>query len=214
MNHECTYNASSMSIILLDIGNVIVSVDFMPFCRAVSPDGASGVQDIYSKYCVSDLKNELDRGMVAPFEYLGMIAADPLTVSMPLHEIRDRWQNIFTLKDGCPPAVRQLKTSHTVWIMSDTDPLHFAYLLNNYPVLREMERYYLSYAHGNLKSSVEAFRHVLESSGCQAGEFILIDDRKENCASCEEAGMSSLLFRSWPETLAALDLHPDAATPP
>jgi glucose-1-phosphatase len=45
-----------MSIILLDIGNVVVSVDFMRFCRAVALDPVAGVEEIFRKYCTSASK--------------------------------------------------------------------------------------------------------------------------------------------------------------
>jgi HAD superfamily hydrolase (TIGR01509 family) len=192
-----------MGIILLDIGNVVVSVDFMPFCKAVARNGDSGAMTIMGRYCEGNLKDRFDSGMIAPHEFLGMIASDPLTVDMPLHELRLTWQNIFTLQPGCIEAVKQLQARHTVWIMSDTDPLHFAGLINTFPVLRSMERYFLSYEHGYLKRSADAFRHVIDCSGIDARELILIDDKPVNCAAGRSVGIDSVLFRNWPETLAS-----------
>ena len=37
-----------MSIVLLDIGNVLVDVDFMTFCRKVSRNGEVGAEAIYA----------------------------------------------------------------------------------------------------------------------------------------------------------------------
>jgi FMN phosphatase YigB (HAD superfamily) len=194
-----------MSIILLDIGNVMVSVDFLPFCRAVALDRDSDCGKIYEAYCAGELKDGLDRGSIAPFEYLAMIASDPHARALPLDELRERWQNIFEPLAGCREAVGLLKERHSIWTMSDTDPLHFAFLLNTVPELRTMDRYYLSYEHGRLKSTVDAFNHVLESSAREAGELILIDDKAENCACAEAVGIRTILFRNWPDTLAGLD---------
>ncbi len=193
-----------MSIILLDIGNVVVSVDFLRFCRAVALDPVSGVQEIFRKYCIGELKEKLETGLMTPFDYLEVVACDPQCREIPRRELRELWQDIFQPQQGALDAVRQLKESHTVWIMSDTDPLHFTFLLNNYPLLRGMDRYYLSFEHGKMKNSADAFEHVLESSGCAAGECILIDDKPENCASASKAGIRSILFDNWDDTLALL----------
>ena len=193
-----------MSIILLDIGNVLVSVDFMRFCRDVALESVSGAQEIYRKYCIGELKEKLETGLIAPFEYLDVIARDPHSRAMPLHELKLRWQDIFEPLEGAVEAVKRLKGNHSLWIMSDTDPLHFTFLLNNYPLLRGADRYYLSFEHGNMKNSADAFGHVLESSGRGADEFILIDDKPENCASASTVGIESLLFRNWQDTLALL----------
>ncbi len=193
-----------MSIILLDIGNVLVSVDFMRFCRDVARDPVSGAQEIYRKYCTGELKAKLETGLIAPFEYLDVIARDPHSRAMPLHELKLLWQDIFEPLEGAVDAVKRLKEKHSVWIMSDTDPLHFTFLLNNYPLLQGADRYYLSFEHGKMKNGVEAFKHVLESSGRGADEFILIDDKAENCASASQAGIRSIQFWNWQDTLALL----------
>ncbi len=202
--HFPVTEAVPMSIILLDIGNVVVTVDFLAFCNAVAMDPVSGAQEIYRKYCIGELKDKLETGLIGPFEYLDVIACDPHSRTMPLNELKHRWQNIFALLEGAQESVRQLKEKHSVWIMSDTDPHHFTFLLNNFPLLRGADRYYLSYEHGNMKHSVEAFEHVLASSGRGADEFILIDDKVENCASASTVGIESILFQNWEDTLALL----------
>ena len=193
-----------MSIILLDIGNVLVTVDFMRFCRAVAIDLNTAPEEIYRKYCAGGLKEKLETGWIGPLEYLAMIARAPQVKALPLHVLKHHWQNIFEPLEGANEAVRFLSEKHSLWIMSDTDPLHFTFLFNNYPLLRSADRHYLSFEHGRMKSSVEAFSHVLESSGRSADEFILIDDKEENGVSASKAGIRSILFQSWPDTLALL----------
>jgi len=193
-----------MSIMLLDIGNVIVDVDFLRFCRSVARDRESGAALVFDRYCASELKNRFDSGLVAPFDYLGMIAGDPDTRSMPLLELKTAWQDIFSPKPEAGDAVRQLRENHTLWIMSDTDPLHVTFLFNRCQELKLAERYWFSFEHGRLKREREAFLEVLAASGRPAEEFILIDDRADNCGSAETCGIRTLLFRNWPETLDRL----------
>jgi HAD superfamily hydrolase (TIGR01509 family) len=193
-----------MSIILLDIGNVVASVDFLRFCRGVVSDEASDLQAVFRKYCEGGLKTKFDQGIIEPLDYLSMIGRDSLTGNMSHGEIREQWQNVFSPLEGAAEGVETLCREHRLWIMSDTDPLHFFHLLNNYPFLRGRERYYLSYEHGFMKSTPEAFEHVLHDSGLSAHEFVLIDDKFENCRSAEEAGIKSIRFETWPETITAL----------
>jgi len=203
-----------MRIILLDVGNVLLSVDFLAFCRRVVPEGVAELHEVRSKYCEGELKASFERGMITPADYLGMIQSDPLTATMSHEEIEERWQNIFTLVQGAEEGVAALAGNHRIWIMSDTDPLHVSWFMNHFPLLRQKERYYLSYEHGFLKNSPEAFRHVLSHSGVPAEEFILIDDKPENCRSAALSGIRSILFNSWPETLAALaSLHVSRRAP-
>ncbi|MBM3162974.1 MAG: haloacid dehalogenase [Chlorobi bacterium] len=196
-----------MSVILLDIGNVIVNVDFLRFCRAVSRSGEEGARQLFCRYCASETKNRFDKGLIAPSDYLDMIAGDSESVAMPAGQLRVAWQDIFTPVPQSAEAILRMRDKHTIWIMSDTDPLHFTFLLNHCQALKEAERYWLSFEHGYLKREPESFRAVLACSGMDAGECILIDDRPDNCRCAESAGIRSLLFRDWSRTLAWLDLR-------
>ncbi|MFZ4525521.1 MAG: haloacid dehalogenase [Chlorobium sp.] len=193
-----------MSIILLDIGSVLVTVDFMRFCRAVALGRNADAEKIFRKYCAGELKEKLETGWIGPLEYIAMIARDLHVKAMPHQELKQHWQDIFEPLEGAVEAVRLLGEKYSLWIMSDTDPLHFIFLLNNYPLLRGADRYYLSFEHGMMKTSVGAFTHVLDSSGRSADEFVLIDDKAVNCASALQAGIRSIQFQNWQDTLALL----------
>lgn len=195
-----------MGIILLDIGDVLVNVDFMPFCGTVCCDPVSGAAPLMARYCQGELKERHDRGRIASFDFLDMIANDPLTLDLPRHQLRLAWQDIFTPVPGSEEAVAHLRRHHELWIMSDTDPLHFAFLLDRFPLLRSMDRYLLSYEHGYLKRSPKAFRYALDMSGRDPAEFLLIDDRKRNIDSSTSVGIESILFRSWDDSLASPSL--------
>ncbi|NTW82757.1 MAG: haloacid dehalogenase [Chlorobiaceae bacterium] len=188
-----------MGIILLDIGNVIVDVEFKKFCSSVSRHGAAGAERLFNRYCVSEVKLRFDKGLVAPSEYLAMMAGDPEIRRMPINELKTAWQDIFTLTDGIEDAIQRLRKRHAIWITSDTDPLHFTFLLNNFPVLKQASRYLLSYEHGYLKREPGAFTEILGTVfSRQPDEFLLIDDREDNCRCAEACGIRAHLFTGWP----------------
>ncbi|MBN1279077.1 MAG: haloacid dehalogenase [Chlorobium sp.] len=190
-----------MAIILLDIGNVLVDVDFMIFCRSVSLHGCHGPDELFGRYCVSERKHLFDRGVLSPVDYLATIAADPDVRPMMRRELKTAWQDIFSPKKETPESVREIMRTHTVWIMSDTDPLHFTALLNKVPILRMAERYWLSFEHGYLKREPGAFHEVISCSGNNATQFILIDDREDNCRCAESCGIRAVHFRNWTQAL-------------
>jgi len=190
-----------MSIVLLDIGNVLVDVDFMIFCGKITSSGEVGAEAIYGRYCVSELKNRFDKGSIAPSSYLETIAGDPDTRSVCMNELKTAWQDIFVKKTDVPDSVGEILQNHRIWIMSDTDPLHFTHLLNILPVLRTAERYWLSFERGYLKREPEAFQELISVSGRDAGEFVLIDDREDNCRTAAAAGIRAIRFRNWSQAL-------------
>ncbi|TCD47824.1 HAD-IA family hydrolase [Chlorobium sp. N1] len=194
-----------MEIILLDIGNVLVRVDFMSFSRAVAVPREGAAEAVLAKYCSGDLKARFDTGRIDAGAFLALLSADPLVRRLPAGELALAWQRIFKPLPGAAEGVAALAKRSRIWIMSDTDPLHFAALMERVPPLRDRERYCLSFRHGFLKSSPEAFRHVLQDSVLDPACCTLVDDRAENCRAAGEAGIRSHCFTSWPEALRALD---------
>jgi len=200
-----------METILLDIGNVLVRVDFMRFARSVAVPEEGAAEEVFRKYSAGPEKAAFDTGRIGPGEFLSILSSDPLVRSMTEGELALRWEGIFSPLPGAAEGVAALARRARIWIMSDTDPLHFDRLLSSVPELRGRERYYLSYEHGFLKSSPDAFRHVLADSGVPAGRCTLIDDRRENCRAAESAGMRAVRFTSWPEALHAAALRQSGA---
>lgn len=90
--------------------------------------------------------------------------------------------------------IARLKEFHRVRSMSDADPSMVTVLLNGFPVLRAMVRFYRPYEHGFLKNSPEAFFHVMRTSGLRPDQLLLIDDKPDNCNACCRAGIDSILF--------------------
>ena len=190
---------------MLDIGNVIVDVNFSVFCDQVA-ERSGDEADIYDKFCIGSFKEDFDSGRVSISGFLKTLRGDPLVRNISVKEIRNAWQDIFSLTPGCSEGINLLKKRYRVWIMSDTDPLHFTFLLNTFPVLHAMERYYVSYEHGFLKNSPEAFRHVLQTSAIGAAELLLIDDKAENCEACRSEGIGSIRFTGWNDIIERFEM--------
>ncbi len=196
-------SSAATKVILLDIGNVIINVNFGAFCSAVaiSPEAE---KTVHQKFCTGSLLEDFNKGAVAVVDFLETVLADPVVRTMTAHELKSAWQRIFSLKEGALEGIGRLKERFTVWIMSDTDPLHFTFILNTFPVMRTLDRYFLSYEHGSLKNSPDAFRHILDTTDSEACELLLIDDKPENCSTSKNAGIESIQFTSWNDTLEKL----------
>ena len=116
-------------------------------------------------------------------------------------EVKKNWMNIFSPVRGIREAIEKLKNFYSIWIVSDTDPIHFNFLLNEFPIIRESDRFYLSYSMGALKNDPQFFYRLLENSGLSSAEFTLIDDKEENCRSATQNGIASILFTDWKSAL-------------
>ncbi|ARM31558.1 HAD family hydrolase [Prosthecochloris sp. HL-130-GSB] len=193
-----------MTTVLLDIGNVIVNVDFLRFSSRVARSG-SHVQCVHDRFCTGEVKDAFDRGQVSSESFLQYLIDDDCTAELSTEEACLAWQSIFSLVDGAREGVRYLRERYAVWFMSDTDPLHARWLLDQYDLFQGAEGFLFSYRHGALKTESAAFTHALQATGCPPEQLLLIDDKSENGRVCSMSGIGFLDFRSWNDTIARLE---------
>lgn len=190
-----------MKIVLLDIGNVLVNVDFSRFNLHLEDKVLGNDLAVVEQYCNGKYKQQLDRGLITPRAFFKQLACDLQAEEFEWESICRYWSDIFSEIPGSVESVAKLQNNYNVWIASDTDPVHFNFLLNHFPVLKQASRFYLSYISGSMKNSPEFFQWILNQHDLVADQFILIDDKEENCRSAELCGMSSILFEDWESTL-------------
>ena len=94
------------------------------------------------------------------------------------------------------PLVERLKVDHRLILASNTDPIHFAHSVEHYPVLKNFERYFLSYEMRLTKPDPAYYRDVLDRLDVPAGDCVFIDDRTENVEAARGVGIASIRFIS------------------
>jgi putative hydrolase of the HAD superfamily len=76
--------------------------------------------------------------------------------------------------------------------LSNTNPLHWNYILENYAILDCFERIYTSFELGVMKPNPRTFRIVIENTGIKPGRTIFIDDDSVNVGVAEELGFRTI----------------------
>ena len=110
-------------------------------------------------------------------------------------EFSSYWCEIFAPMKGMESLVNQVAASCKIGLLSDIDPLHWAYLIENYPFLKDFPRPVLSYQIGALKPSPKCYRAAAESVGESPAACLFIDDRRINILGARKLGMRAVLFK-------------------
>ncbi|MGR9052090.1 MAG: HAD family hydrolase, partial [Gammaproteobacteria bacterium] len=129
-----------MKIILLDVGNVLLTVDFSGFCKTLAGGDPALEKVIEQRYCRGLHKEDLDSGKTTPAQFFQTVASDPDTADIGLEAIEAHWVDLFTVIEDAPASVETLKSRYTVWIASDTDPAHFRHYSQRYPFIGQNDR--------------------------------------------------------------------------
>ncbi len=146
---------------------------------------------------------DLQRGMINPFD-VGEISSEEFfegvrnrfSLSISFETFCSIWNEIFEENRDVSQAIRALAGRWRLGLLSNTNPLHFAYILTRYPIVRVFEKWILSYEVGFKKPAAEIFQNALEWASVEPGETIFIDDLKIHIQAANALGMHGIHFTS------------------
>ena len=189
--------------VLFDLGKVLLDFD-----KDVILDGFRRKTDMSEKEIRRGLKlyHELgfETGSSSPQEFYERVNKE-LELKMTFEEFRDVWCDIFREISPMLELFHKIRTKYRTYILSNTDPLHFPYVLEKFPWLEMFDGRALSYELGFHKPEREFFIKAMEKFGLDPSECIYIDDLEENVLAARQVGIDSIQHTSLEETKAALN---------
>lgn len=195
----------SIRIALLDLGNVLVNVDPRAFAERAAEGTTRSVEEILARYDKGERKHLFESGKLAPAEFFGEMA-EWLGRPSEIDALKQAWVSVFSPLPGAEAAVTAIEHAYTFWILSDTDPVHLAYLREQYPYLNRVGRLYASFETGLRKTDERIFQKIIAEAACNPAEILFVDDKAEHVALARAAGMTGIVFSSWLEVLEEMNV--------
>jgi FMN phosphatase YigB (HAD superfamily) len=208
-------------LVIFDLGGVIVELSHREMAAALAERSADprfrDATALLSAVFESDdaLTKPFDEGKIPPREFY-QLACRRFRLRLSFEEFVARWNRGFKENPGVTALIERLSPGLRRFLLSNTNPLHYAYLESRVPVLRRMEEKILSYEVGHRKPSAVIFQTALERAGVSPREAVYIDDIEEYVLAAGRLGMDGIVFRSAERLEAEFQrrgLIKDAATP-
>jgi len=192
---------AAIRLIVSDFGGVICTYDYRIFCERLARRIARSADEVYAAVYGSDLQAEFELGHLTGPEYhrrvMSLFGAD-----LPYAEFFSMYGDIFTEIPATCALLRRLRERYPLYLLSDTNEIHFGYVKQTVEVLRLFDQFIVSYEVGAMKPGPRIYQEVLRRSGLPAEACVFIDDRPGNVEGARRIGMRALQFTS-PEQCAA-----------
>jgi len=184
--------------IILDLGGVILDIDYNLTIEAFRRLGIEDASILYSKSSQIKLFDELEKGNISEDEFFAAIRKISNTSISDL-EIRNAWNALLIgLPDENVKLLKQLKTGYRLFLLSNTNSIHEnAYrkmitdLYGNFIFDDLFEKMYLSHHLHMRKPDVEIFQYVIKDAQIHTDETIFIDDSPQHVEGGIKAGIRS-----------------------
>ena len=182
--------------ILLDLGGVLIDVDYHASAKAFRELGYTDFDALYSKAKQDHVFDAFETGTLSPAGFRDRIRT-LLNAGISDEEIDASWNAML---GTIPPArielVYRLKEQYKVLLLSNTNAIHvpaFEAILartNNIADFKSLfHGAYYSCEMGLRKPDAEAFHHVLARHGSDPGRTLFIDDSVQHVIGARAAGV-------------------------
>jgi glucose-1-phosphatase len=179
---------------LLDLGNVVVQVDFAPFFSWLADRSGREIGQV-SQLVHSSLFFDFEAGQIRRQEFAQRISR-LYGADFSQAELEERFCGIFPgLVDGIEPLLEELASEGPVFCLSNTNELHLASLRERYRCLDRFSRLFVSHELGVRKPYPGIYLDVARDLGLRPGELVFFDDSHANVEGALRAGLEAYVFQ-------------------
>ena len=195
--------ASEIRLIISDFGGVICTFDYRIFCRRLAERSARTADEVFAALFGDSLQEQFETGKLSGRAYhqavLARIGAD-----VSYEEFFPMYGDIFTEIPATGELLHRLRVQYPLYLLSDTNEIHFGYVRERVEALRLFEEFVVSFEVGVLKPDPRIYQEALRRSGLPASACVFVDDRAVNVEGAAQVGMHAVQFTSAEQMAADL----------
>ncbi len=185
---------SSVRCILLDLGKVLIDFEIVRFAARMNSIAGAGPEQLRAAVMGDGLALRYESGRIPTEEFHAEVCRR-LGRLIDLRDFADAWNSIFSPDPILPDEILLKLASKTdLWILSNTNPLHFEFVTRHYPLLRHFKGCVVSYEVGVVKPDPIIFRQALQKAGFVAAETLFVDDLLPNVQAAQDLGIDAFQF--------------------
>ena len=196
-----------ITAITFDLGNVLIRVDHFRFCRRLAVLAGLSPEEVYAQVFESGLEPGYDTGRITSREFYERVTAH-FGVTLPYPRFVDLWCDLFDPMDGMAELVQHLASRFPLFLLSNTNALHFPYLQARFgALLQPFRAFVLSYEVGSRKPEPAIYQSLIRQTGCPPQEILFLDDKVAFVEGALSQGLTAWQFRSLQELRPELARH-------
>ena len=190
-----------IKLFVFDLGRVILPFEIKPIIPTLHAYSRRK-----NELTVADMQAELFdwfTGSYIPYE-TGEISTERFfsdvvkrfDLEMTIEQFSAMWNGIFSEDQKVCGLIKRLKSKgYPLFLLSNTNELHFDYVLGSFPIVAEFDELILSYKLGTRKPLRSIYEEIFKRAHVQPSEVLFIDDMEENVAAAAEMGIRTHHFK-------------------
>lgn len=179
--------------VIFDMGRVLIGLDFS---RGLPAWLREHVAAELGTLVANPFFVDFNAGRLSPEDFYNRARA-LFQLPFTYAEFCRLWCDIFLPLPEMESLVAAVAARYPVNLLSDTDPLHWAFISENFPwIPKQFPSPTLSFRLGSNKPAMENFRAAAATLDLEPEECLFIDDLPINIEGALKVGMTGILFQN------------------
>ena len=187
------YKTDIIKTIFLDLGNVVVRYDPTAAIGRFAPYTALPAGEIFQSIARDGLIERYEEGRITSEEFFAGVCK-VTGCSLTFDRFQTIWEDMFSINPFMEGVIKKLKGSYSLILLSNTNEMHFRYIQDRFPIIRQLDEVVVSFRVGFMKPKKEIYRAALDTARTEPGRCLFIDDLESNISGAREAGIRTILY--------------------
>lgn len=180
---------------VLDLGNVVVQVDFKPFCEWILEHSPARDIEHVQNFLRSSLFYDYEFGNISTEEFIERMGKlfgtqfDEIAFSRKFCEIFPGYV------EGMPELLNEF-TERGIYCLSNTNELHLSHCIEQFPEIKLFKQIFASHQIHKRKPYPGTYREVAKLLDISPYSIIYFDDILANVDGARRAGLQAHVFES------------------
>ncbi len=185
-------------LFVFDLGNVILPFNNRPIAEKLRARSAADctADDIFRYLFDRDTGsiNPYEEGLSSSLQFFRDLR-DRYKLRLDFEEFAEIWNNIFWENIEVNEVIVYLKArGFPLFLLSNTNELHFAHVIERYPIVHLMDEWILSFEVGAKKPKKRIYDAIFEKMDVREDEVFYVDDVEQYVQTARRMGMQGLVF--------------------
>jgi putative hydrolase of the HAD superfamily len=187
--------------IILDLGGVILNIDYNLTIKAFQSLGISNFESLYTQAKQEHLFDHYEAGKIHSDEFVEKLG-EYLDTQQPSGKIIKAWNAmLLDLPEERLTFLKVLRSSYNTSLLSNTNPIHikcFHEIIKEQNGIKSLNEFF-DHVHfssdlGMRKPDPDIFKHVCDLHNYSPSETLFIDDSMQHVEGARKAGLHAFLL--------------------
>ena len=188
-------NLRAIDAVILDLGGVILNIDYQRTIDAFRLLGYERFEEQYSKLQQSGLFDRLEKGLISESAFVEEIL-ESLPGAQPQQVIYAWNALLLDFPEGRIETVRHIASAFPTYLLSNTNAIHYRAFTRTLKAQTGLDslkplfrKTYLSHEIHMRKPDPAVFRWIVEQEGLNPQKTLFVDDSPQHLRGAEEVGL-------------------------